>query len=134
MANAALIRRKTSIPTAALAAKRFEVGVLSAVTDWLAAGLLSDIHVAMVLTSVPADMEPRIRDSLSKFRFSDPWSRAGLVSLEAAVVALDLAGFASLDDVFLAVADRPDRISSLFPEDAHTANKPETWYCTEADD
>ena len=79
-------------------------------------------------------MEPRIRDSLSKFRFSDPWSRAGLVSLEAAVVALDLAGFASLDDVFLAVADRLDRISSLFPEDAHTANKPETWYCTEADD
>ena len=41
--------REQSIPTPALALERFQVGVLASTSDWFGAGLLSEVHVAMLL-------------------------------------------------------------------------------------
>jgi hypothetical protein len=98
--NARRIRRTTSIPTAALAAKRFEVAVLAAVgQQWLEGGHLADDTVAFIVESLPSDLVDQVVASLRRFEFEDPWSGSGHVSLTAVFAAVDLAGFDSVDDV-----------------------------------
>jgi hypothetical protein len=105
LTNAGLIRRSTSIPTAAAAAKRFEAAVFSATATWFAAGLLSDAHAALLFFDLPSDVETKIDESLAAFAFDDPWSRSGRVQLKADVAIIPLEGMPSNADVFAAAAE-----------------------------
>jgi hypothetical protein len=101
LVDAALIHRTTSIPTTALASRRFEVGVLASVTNWIVGGPLSEDHVGMLFDEEPGpDIYQAIRSSLEAFGFADPWSGRGRIDLSAVVVAVPLAEAASLADVF----------------------------------
>ncbi len=131
LANWEAIRRGTSIPTASLAAKRFEVGVLASFTDWIEAGMLSPSVIGMVVPAGLDDGQQLIQASLERFSFIDPWSRTRQVSLQVAVVSVDLGGFASLDDLFQKVSERLDLACSRFPDEWRSLNRAETW-CTEA--
>ena len=87
------LRRRTSIPTAALAAKRFEAAVLASTREWVEAGYLSDAHLGMILPTLPTDIVATILTSIEQFAFIDPWSNAGLITMNAVPVSVDLANY-----------------------------------------
>ena len=127
LANAAAIRRSTSIPTAALAAKRFEIGVLASDVSWIEGGRLSDTDVAMLIHDLPQDLCTQIRDSVKRFNFADPYSGAGLVELHTAVVELDLAGLPSVRETFLAAGRRLEVESREFPLEWAYRSRADQW-------
>jgi hypothetical protein len=96
--NGYQIRRESSIPTATLAVARFQAAVMSATTDWIAAGELSDVHVAILTSSWSSADDMRMRESIDRFGFSDPWSGSGAVVLSYVLAAVSLKEFSSLPD------------------------------------
>jgi hypothetical protein len=127
LVNHGLIRRRTSIPTAALALKRFEVGVLTATTEWIGGGSLSDVHVGMLLREVRSDLTIAIRDSVARLNFVDPYSGAGTVELHIIAASVDLAGAPSLDDAFHRIQIRLTEASSNLPQDWRSDDRIEEW-------
>lgn len=126
-ANYGAIIRDRSIPTAALAVKRFEVGVLASTTDWFGAGLLSEVHVAMLLARLPSDVQPLIGNGLARFAFSDPYSEAGIVDMHATTVAVDLAGFAIVEDLFHGITERLVDAARELPHEWNTPDRSDRW-------
>jgi hypothetical protein len=127
LADAQALRRATSIPTAALAARRFEVAVLSSRADWFAGGPLSDIHVAMLFSGNPDNLEEDIRSSLKRFSFADPWSPTRKVELGAVLAVVELSRFEQCAEAFAEVDVRLGAASAdLSPAD-QLPNRVERW-------
>ena len=102
LSNGQEIRETTSIPTAATAMKRFEVAVLGAITTWVEGGPLSAMHVGMLVSEIPPDLEQTAQQSVERYSFIDTWSGAGEVQLEMTLAVVGLAGFLSLSDALKA--------------------------------
>lgn len=115
LTDAAHIRRTTSIPTVALASKRFEIGVLSSCHDWIAAGALSGSHVGMLFSEPPVNLEAKISGSLRAFAFTDPWGGSGRVDLAAAVVVIPLLEIKSLKDLVQAIDTQLTEATAALP-------------------
>ena len=126
-ANYGAIIREQSIPAAALAVKRFQVGVLASTSDWFGAGLLSEVHAAMLLEELPSDVESVIGEGMARFAFSDPYSDAGMVDLHATTVTLDLAGFAIVEDLFHGIAERLVDAARELPHAWNTPDRSDRW-------
>jgi hypothetical protein len=126
LANTGSIQKHTSMPTMSLASKRFEVAVLASTTNWSEAGLLSDIHVAL-LTFDPRGIESAIRESVSRYAFEDSYSGSGVVELIPSTAIVDLGGHASRLDVFRAVSDQLSAAESRLPPDWRTDDRIEAW-------
>ena len=127
LVNAYRIRETTSIPTAALAAQRFEAAVVSSFTSWISAGRLSDIHVGLVAEDLPDDLESLIASSARRFGFTDPWSRSGPVHLEVVVAAVSMDGFTTCGDLFSEVANALASRSEHLPTAWAAEDRPEAW-------
>lgn len=100
--NAEMIRRTTSIPTAGLAAQRFESAVFAATTSWFQRALLAETYAALLFFELPTDLGSSLSRSLSAYAFEDPWSGAGLVELEGDMAAVPLLNIPSIHDAFRA--------------------------------
>ena len=127
LANAGNLRRTTSIPSAALAAKRFEAAVLSASTAWREAGRLDWTHVGLLFEAQPINLEPSLRESAARYGFDDPYSGAGRIDLSVVAVTILLKPFANLVDVMREAAMGLTQASAEVPPDWRAPLHPDRW-------
>jgi hypothetical protein len=85
--NGREIQQSTTIPTTSLAFTRFHAACVSARTDWVAAGWLSEGHVGMVLPDLPPDLDATIQGAMARFAFRDRYVRRE-IQLTAIVTAV----------------------------------------------
>jgi hypothetical protein len=127
LVNATLLRQTTSIPTAALAAKRFESAVLAATPAWLSGGLLSYGHVGLLFASIPTDLSDAIGASVKRYRFVDPWAGAGEIQLVTIMAVVELRRLTSMSEVMQEVGRALDQARATLPEDWPPASNPVDW-------
>lgn len=121
------IRSHTSIPTTALAAKRFEAAVMASTTSWTEGGRLSDLHVGLILPELPPHFESMIETSLARFAFEDPQGGHNHITLKAAVIALDLSTFESRSALLDAIEGEMKLATSSYRADLDIADPRIRW-------
>ncbi len=86
------LRRRTSIPTATMAAKQFKTAVLASTREWVEARYLSDAHLEMTLRTFAliSSRRSHIDRAVRIHRLS---CNAGLITMNAVPVSVDLANY-----------------------------------------
>ncbi len=97
------LRESLPLPSALLAAQRFEAAALSSRNDWVASGSLSGSHIALVVPGRAAVADWDFLGTLRRFRFADPTGGDGDFDLEGTRVEVPLAGWRDLRALFVEV-------------------------------
>lgn len=103
--NSRGLRKELTLPSALLAAQRFQAAALSSRSDWVSAGPLSGSHIALIIPESRSEIDWSLDEALDRFSFIDPQPTGGAVVLVATKVLVCLQDFRSLKNLFLAVND-----------------------------